>query len=98
MDDQLTYAAFLGQRLLATGPLPPMLAAVKREFDRDPGTLVLIFEDQTGRRVDSAPRGPPDEVLARATPPPPSPAPGPPKLGVVPRKVSPPPRHWDWLE
>jgi hypothetical protein len=55
MDHTLTYVAFIGDRLLATGPVDTMLRAVKERFDRDPSTLFLIFEEETGRPVDFAP-------------------------------------------
>ncbi len=98
MEDQFTYSAFIGQRLLATGTLERMLREVKQESDRDPSTLCLIFEDQTGRQVDFDLRGSIEQVLARALPASPKPGPGRPKLGVVSREVSLLPRHWEWLE
>ena len=75
-----------------------MLPAIKEQFDRDPSTLVLTFEDQTGRQVDFDLRGSLAEVLARATPPKPRTGPGRPKLGVASREISLLPRHWEWLE
>jgi hypothetical protein len=102
MEPTPTYTAFLGDTLLAAGPLDTTLPVVKARFDHNAGALVLIFEDQTGRQVDFDLRGPLNEVLARAIPTPegPSPRSGPgrPKLGVVSREVSLLPRHWDWLE
>ncbi len=95
-----TYTAFLDSALIASGPLETTLPAIKARFDRDPGDLVLIFEDQTGRQVDFDLRGSLSEVLARAVP---STiavrsGPGRPKLGVVSREISLLPRHWQWLE
>lgn len=98
MNDELTYTAFSGSRLIASGGLKAMLAGTKSHLDQHPNDLVLIFEDQTGRQVDFDFRGTPDEVLQRATGGKPRTGPGRPKLGVVSREVSLLPRHWDWLE
>jgi uncharacterized protein len=98
MEHALTYVAFVGDRLLATGPLDTMLPAVKERFDRDPSTLFLIFEEETGRQVDFDLRGSVDQVIARATPAKPRTGPGRPRLGVASREVSLLPRHWEWLE
>ena len=91
-----SYAAFDGPRLIHSGPLAGVLAALKPRFDRDPGAVVLVFDNETGRQVDFDLRGTLDEVIARAQPP--RPGPGRPKLGVVAREVSLLPRHWEWLE
>jgi hypothetical protein len=98
MEPNKTFTAFLDATMLASGPLDPVLTAVKPTFDRDPGSRLLIFEDDTGRQVDFDLRGTVPEVLARACPPPVRPGPGRPKLGVVAREVSLLPRHWEWLE
>ena len=98
MEEIRTYTAFLGETLIASGPLGTMLPAVKARFDRDASALFLIFEDDSGRQVDFDLRGAIDEVVARALPAPPRTGPGRPKLGVVSREVSLLPRHWDWLE
>jgi hypothetical protein len=96
--DEKTYTAFLGKQLLASGELSDVLPALKPHFDRDPGTLFLIFDDRTGRPVDFDLRGTLPEVLARYRPVPARSGPGRPKLGVVAREVSLLPRHWEWLE
>jgi hypothetical protein len=98
MDHQQTYSAFVGETRIASGSLEEMLPVVKTEFDRDPGTPFLIFEDQSGRQVDFDLRGTLSEVLKRALPEAPKQGPGRPKLGVVSREVSLLPRHWAWLE
>jgi hypothetical protein len=98
MEETRTYTAFVGETLIASGPLETMLPEVKARFDRDASALFLIFEDQSGRQVDFDLRGAVDEVVARALPAPPRTGPGRPKLGVVSREVSLLPRHWDWLE
>lgn len=97
--------AFIGQRLLSSGPLPAVAIAVARR----PGSAeaVLVFEDATGRVVDLDLRGTDAEIVARLQPSPAAPgdaAPedgqrgrGRPKLGVIPREVTLLPRQWDWL-
>ena len=98
MEEQRTYTAFVGQSLIASGPIETMLPQAKAIFDRNAGTLFLIFEDQSGRQVDFDLRGSVNEVVARALPPRSRSGPGRPKLGVVSREISLLPRHWDWLE
>jgi hypothetical protein len=96
MEEDKTYTAFMGTHLLASGARDEVLAALKSRFDRDRGTLILTFEDQTGRQVDFDLRGTLDDVLARYRVAP-RVGPGRPKLGVVAREVSLLPRHWEWL-
>ena len=98
MEKNNTYAAFLGANLLASGTLDEVLPALKSRFDDDPGALVLIFEDQTGRQVDFDLRGTLADVQCRYCPAPVRVGPGRPKLGVVAREISLLPRHWEWLE
>jgi hypothetical protein len=93
-----TYTAFIGTRLLASGELDEVLPALKSRFDLDPGTLILTFEDRTGKQVDFDLRGTSADVLARYRLAPARVGPGRPKLGVVAREVSLLPRHWEWLE
>lgn len=88
---QETYTAFIGPILLASGSQNDILAAVKPQFNRDPGAPILVFDDQTGKQVDFDLRETPPAAPAR-------PGPGRPKLGVVPREISLLPRHWEWLE
>ena len=83
---------------MASGELSEVIPFVKVAFDRDPGTLILIFEDQTGKNVDFELSGPLADVLDRYRPPHTRSGPGRPKLGVVAREVSLLPRHWEWLE
>ncbi len=98
--DKITamYTAFVGNDLLASGTLEEILRALKPRFDRDRASMMLIFEDRTGRPVDFDLRGTLTDVLARYQPAPARIGPGRPKLGVVPREVSLLPRHWEWLE
>jgi len=98
VEDDKTYTAFMGTNLLASGTRDEVLAALKSRFDRDAGSLVLTFEDQTGRQVDFDLRGTLADVQARYCPGPARVGPGRPKLGVVAREVSLLPRHWEWLE
>jgi hypothetical protein len=98
MDEERTYTAFAGEKLIASGTLESVLPEVKASFDRDRGILLFIFDDQTGRPVDFELRGSLSDVLARALPPRQHAGPGRPKLGVVSREISLLPRHWEWLE
>jgi hypothetical protein len=98
MEQERTYSAFVGQRLISSGVFDTMIAAVKAAFDQDSSTLFLIFEDQTGRQVDFDLRGTLEQVKARAFPATPKAGPGRPKLGVTSREISLLPRHWEWLE
>ena len=98
MDEPHTFTAFAGERLLAAGPLRPLLTELKAFHDRKERARVLVFDDQTGREVDFDLRGPLEQVLARVLPPDDAPRPGRPRLGVVGREVSLLPRHWAWLE
>jgi hypothetical protein len=98
MEQERTYSAFVGEKLISSGAFDTMIAAVKTAFDLDSTTLFLIFEDQTGHQVDFDLRGPLELVKARAFPAAPKPGPGRPKLGVTSREISLLPRHWEWLE
>jgi hypothetical protein len=98
MDTATTYSAFAANRLVASGPLPDLLAEARAWLDRRERTPLFIFDDQTGRAVDFDLRGTLAQVLARALPPEGAPRPGRPRLGVVGREVSLLPRHWEWLE
>src|SRR5436853_2130183 len=95
MDENSTYTAFGGARLIASGELATMLPELKRWSDRAGGEVPLVFNDTTGRQVDFDLRGSITEVVSRAVPPR---GPGRPKLGVTAREVSLLPRHWEWLE
>jgi hypothetical protein len=106
-----THTAFIGDRLLATGPLQPVALAAHREA-RDADAALLVFEDATGAQVELDLRGSQAQVRARYAPPQ-APAPEPasdpeenavpvrgrgrPRLGVVAREVTLLPEHWDWL-
>jgi hypothetical protein len=98
MEEDRTYTVFVGETLIASGPIETMLPVVKARFDQNQSVLFLIFEDQSGRQVDFELRGTLNDVLARALPARSRSGPGRPKLGVVSREVSLLPRHWAWLE
>lgn len=98
MEDDRSYSAFAGERLIASGPLRVMLARTKAWVDRRERARLLIFDDETGRQVDFDFRGTVEQVLARAAPPAGHAGPGRPRLGVIGREVSLLPRHWEWLE
>ncbi len=95
----MTYTAFDGHRLLASGPLLDVTLAVKASPGLPAGT-VLTFDDESGKVVDLDLHGSPEQIAtrhrareeglaARGR--------GRPKLGVVAREVTLLPRHWDWL-
>jgi uncharacterized protein len=91
--------AFAGNRLLASGALEDVAAAVKRAADQDGSRMALVFDAVTSKPIDLDLRGTIAEVCGRlpAAAPPESRSPGRPKLGVVAREVTLLPRHWDWL-
>jgi uncharacterized protein len=96
-----SYTSFDGHRRLASGPLQSVAIGVKRLLEEGKNTLVLIFDDSTGRSIDIDTRGTDEEVVARLSVPAPTAEQqrgrGRPKLGVVAREVTLLPRHWDWL-
>jgi uncharacterized protein len=96
--EQITYSAFTGQRLIASGELSDMLKAVKNHIGNDVSISLVIFNDDTGEQVDFDLRGTEEEVLARVNPPKVKAGPGRPSLGVVCCEVSLLPRQWEWLE
>jgi hypothetical protein len=103
------FTAFVGQRLLAFGPLAEVAVAVMDANQESVTDPILIFSDATGRSIDLDLRGTKRDVVARL-PPLANPEPtadeaaaseprgrGRPKLGVVAREVTLLPRHWEWL-
>jgi len=105
MTNPAHFTVFENDHRVATGPLTEVALVVKSMADRPDASLVLIFDDATGRTIDLDLRGSDAEVVARLQPAPAPPAPaaepprgrGRPKLGVVAREVTLLPRHWDWL-
>src|SRR5262245_41350316 len=98
MSEERSYTAFVGERRLASGPLPALLPRAKSWLEKKGGDGLLFFDDETGRQVDFDLSGSLDEVLARVAPPAAQVKPGRPRLGVTGREVSLLPRHWEWLE
>ncbi|GFZ90663.1 hypothetical protein GCM10011497_20400 [Elstera cyanobacteriorum] len=89
------YSAFLGSRLLASGPLPDVARAAADA--QGEGSPILIFDDATGKETDLDLRGGPEAAAARYAPPDEARGRGRPKLGVIAREVTLLPRHWEWL-
>ncbi|MFH0902339.1 MAG: DUF2239 family protein [Pseudomonadota bacterium] len=109
MENDRTYTAFAGSRLIASGSLTTTILQTKNCLDRGTPDQILVFDDQTGEQIDFDYRGSPDDVLQRLSLHPrfapietpaakPRTGPGRPRLGVVCREVSLLPRHWEWLE
>ena len=95
----MTYSAFDGHRLLASGPLLDVTLAVKASPGLAAGTI-LTFDDDTGKVVDLDIHGTAEEIAARHRAREEGHAArsrGRPKLGVVAREVTLLPRHWEWL-
>lgn len=105
-----SFAAFAGDRQIATGPLEAVAAAAKGANERGAEGPVKIFDNRSGRRVDVDLSVPAEELkdrmreLARlyeAAGGEPVAGrrrgPGRPKLGVVAKEVTLLPRHWAWL-
>jgi hypothetical protein len=99
MDHQPTFTAFVGERLLASGPQLAAALSVKAALSRGEPDTILVFDDRTGRQVDFDLRGSDAEIAARLNPASEQEEPkrGRPKLGVVAREVTLLPRHWEWL-
>ena len=104
------FTAFMGQRLLAAGPLAEVALAVMNAGRRPAAPPIVIFSDVTGQPIDLDLRGTEREIIARL--PQSAPVPetaademaaaeprgrGRPRLGVVAREVTLLPRHWEWL-
>lgn len=101
------FAAFAGHRMIASGAIRDVVAAVKAAEEEGACEPLLVFGDATGGVVDLDLRGSVEEAVARL------PAAfavagedeeaskpsgrGRPRLGVVAREVTLLPRHWDWL-
>mgnify|MGYP003941099463 CR=1 FL=1 len=95
--------AFSGFRQVAAGDHAQVVSAL-RKLSTTEETLLRVFNDATGERIDLDLRleADPPPPSAPAQPAEPSQAPtarpvGRPKLGVVAREVTLLPRHWEWL-
>ena len=97
-DSSTRLVAFAGFRQVAAGDRTQVVHAL-RELATTDDTLVRVFNDATGERIDldlrpeaqPAPSPAPAEEAAAPRPV------GRPKLGVVAREVTLLPRHWEWL-
>jgi hypothetical protein len=99
----LRCTAFVGQQIVASGPLEEVALAVKERLRQDPAVTPVVFDDTTARAIDLDLRGSDAAVVRRLDDhpvygaKPKARAPGRPKLGVVAREVTLLPRHWEWL-
>ncbi len=103
MDEQNTYTAFEGHKLLFRGKLHDVVLKIKKKLGKSDNSSVWIFNDLTGKIMDFNFQGSEKDVLKRleifssedakkaST------GPGRPKLGVISREISLLPRHWEWL-
>ncbi len=102
MNDDDRWVAFAGARRIAAGLPAAVAGIVKRQFEQQPGTPVLVFDRVDGRVVDLDLRGNEADVADRyrlESPLPVTPGRerGRPRPGVVSREVTLLARHWDWL-
>jgi len=99
-DPSAHLSAFADFRRVASGLSADVIAKLRAQT-WPPDTLVRVFDDATGSRLDldlrpdAGDAAPPAEPAAPA--PPPQRSVGRPRLGVVAREVTLLPRHWDWL-
>jgi hypothetical protein len=95
--------AFIGEEVIARGPLAEVVVLVKERIDAGEDRRVALFDEETGRIIDVDYSGSRTEVLSRLPSPTGAPGesprrgPGRPRLGVVSREISLLPRHWEWL-
>ena len=103
-------SAFIGHKLLKSGPLIEVVLAMKEEVAKDKFAQILCFIDETGAMVDFDLSGTNEQVIAKLLKNNPphtndaqetqikdAPKSGRPKLGVIAREVTLLPRHWEWL-
>lgn len=87
-------SAFAGFQRIASGPAADVTAQL-RASAFGPDTLLRVFDDATGSRLDLDLR---PQAQAPAPPAaPPARSVGRPRLGVVAREITLLPRHWEWL-
>ena len=94
MNNQPTFTAFAGERLLVSGTQLEVALSIKAELRRGEPETILAFDDRTGQQVDFDLRGSDEEIAARLNS---ETRRGRPKLGVVAREVTLLPPHWEWL-
>ncbi|GMA49583.1 hypothetical protein GCM10025857_09400 [Alicyclobacillus contaminans] len=102
--------AFLGEHVVASGPLAQVVSKVKDTINHHHLSQVLIFDDSTSRQIEIDFRGTKEAVLERLSQHPDAVASipqsdtdslrrvGRPRLGVVAGEVTLLPRHWEWLK
>lgn len=103
-------SAFIGTKILKTGPLIEVVLAMKEEVAKDKFAQIMCFIDETGAMVDFDLSGTNEQVIAKLLANNPqssievketetkqTPKSGRPKLGVIAREVTLLPRHWEWL-
>ena len=102
----LRCTAFSGSHRIASGELRHVALKAKQVFDSEPGQVILVFEDISGKVIELPLKLPASELLrtlnaarmeSEAAAPAPARGPGRPRLGVVAREITLLPRHWDWL-
>ena len=101
-----SHTAFRGHAQLASGELKDLAMAIRALSDAGDSSLILIFDDSSGRQIDIDLRGSTEDVARRFGGEPGASTegaprrrgPGRPKLGVVGREVTLLPRHWAWLQ
>ncbi|MES2191523.1 MAG: DUF2239 family protein [Pseudomonadota bacterium] len=95
-----SLTAFAALRRIVSGPRAMVLKQL-RALPQDPNTLIRVFDDATGTRLDFdlRPEAPeePETLAVEAEAAPATRTVGRPKLGVVAREVTLLPRHWEWL-
>lgn len=97
-DSSPRLVAFSGFRQVAAGDRTQVVHALRKLFTTEE-TLIRVFNDTTGERIDLDLR-PEAEPVPSPTTAEEAAAPRPvgrPKLGVVAREVTLLPRHWEWL-
>lgn len=103
-------SAFIGDKLLKSGPLIEIVLAMKNAIENDRFSKILCFIDESGEMVDFDLSGTNEQVIAKLlvnnqmqsenidedkiAKPAKS---GRPKLGVIAKEVTLLPRHWEWL-
>lgn len=102
MSPDMPCTAFIGDRMVASGPLHEVAHAATTAPGHN-GASPIIFDDHTGEPIEIDLRGTVHDVLAQLARNAPVAAaemprgPGRPRLGVVAREVTLLPRHWEWL-
>ncbi len=103
-EENSSFVAFLGNRLLARGSLADVAQAAKACENTGPRKRIAIFDEQSGAPTDLDLSGSSTDVQARFAgsesgelEQPKRRGRGRPRLGVISREVSLLPRHWSWL-